>query len=70
MSGEKRAPSADQLTQYSQENKEAKTLTTGHGAAIDSKIDSLTAGPQGPMLIQVTCLFICLFVICLFILLL
>ncbi|WP_411023556.1 catalase, partial [Salmonella sp. s51228] len=27
-------------------------LTTGHGAPIDTKVASLTAGPKGPLLLQ------------------
>ena len=59
-----RCPSAKQLTEYSKEAKGVPTLTTGHGAPIDTKVASLTAGPKGPMLIQVRdslCLFVCLF---------
>ncbi|KAI6660304.1 Catalase [Oopsacas minuta] len=51
MSGDKRSPSADQLVQYAKESKPS-TLTTGHGAPVDNKVDSLTAGPQGPMMLQ------------------
>ena len=30
-----------------------ETLTTGHGAPVADKLNSMTAGPRGPLLIQV-----------------
>ena len=52
---DKRNPSADQLTHFSNEAKQdgTRTLTTGHGAPVDTKVASLTAGPKGPLLLQV-----------------
>ena len=29
-----------------------RSLTTGHGAPVDDKLSSLTAGPRGPLLLQ------------------
>ena len=33
--------------------KMVETLTTGHGAPVADKLNSMTAGPRGPLLIQV-----------------
>ncbi|CAH0383406.1 unnamed protein product [Bemisia tabaci] len=47
-----RDPASDQLNSFKHSVKEKLTLTTGHGAPVDSKSASLTAGPDGPILLQ------------------
>jgi len=37
---------------YRRKHKAAEVLTTGHGAPISDKLNSVTAGPRGPLLIQ------------------
>ncbi|XP_017879786.1 catalase [Ceratina calcarata] len=53
MSGMKREPTAEQLTQYKKHVKgQQPVLLTGNGAPIANKTASLTVGPRGPLLIQ------------------
>ena len=50
---------SDQLKHFKQSTgkKGVKQLTTGHGAPIGDKVNSITAGPRGPVLIQVCTTF-------------
>jgi catalase len=48
---------ANQLLNYGENNKNnSERLTTGHGAPVGDKLNSLTAGPRGPILLQDTTL--------------
>jgi len=42
----------NQLEDFRRENLNGEQLTTGHGAPIADKLNSMTAGPRGPILIQ------------------
>eukprot|EP00088_Acartia_fossae_P018757 TRINITY_DN2085_c0_g1_i11.p1 TRINITY_DN2085_c0_g1~~TRINITY_DN2085_c0_g1_i11.p1 ORF type:complete len:519 (+),score=128.42 TRINITY_DN2085_c0_g1_i11:32-1558(+) len=46
-----RDEATNQLESYKQQNRQDQ-LTTGHGAPIDDKLNSLSAGPRGPILLQ------------------
>jgi catalase len=44
---------ANQLIEYGEKNKDnSDRLTTGHGQPVGDKLNSLTAGPRGPILLQ------------------
>jgi len=47
-----RDKAADQLHRYSQAKQNTDTLTTGNGAPIADKMNSMTAGPRGPIALQ------------------
>merc|ERR1712212_312514 len=47
-----RDTASDQLKHYKQTKGKKGQLTTGHGAPIGDKVNSITAGPRGPVLIQ------------------
>ncbi|XP_023221327.1 catalase-like isoform X1 [Centruroides sculpturatus] len=47
-----RDKAAEQLSEYKEKNPEGKLLTTQTGCPIGDKLNSLTAGPRGPMLLQ------------------
>lgn len=47
-----RDPATEQLTQYKKSHSKPGVLVTGHGAPIDDKMNSLTIGPRGPILLQ------------------
>jgi len=46
-----RDEATNQLENYKQQNRKEQ-LTTGHGAPIDDKLNSLSVGPRGPLLLQ------------------
>lgn len=44
---------ADQLCEYAKKMRnQSELLTTGHGQPIGDKLNSLTVGPRGPILLQ------------------
>jgi len=47
---------AQQLNEYKSQQVNGASLTTGHGAPVGDKLNSLTAGPRGPILLQDTTL--------------
>lgn len=47
-----REPAAEQLTNYKKNHAKPGTLVTGHGAPIDDKMNTLTIGARGPILLQ------------------
>lgn len=47
-----RDKATDQLKEYAANNKDGGTLMTGTGAPIDDKLNSMTVGPRGPLLMQ------------------
>jgi len=47
-----RDKAADQLEANMRDKKKKETLTTGNGAPIADKINSMTAGPRGPLVMQ------------------
>jgi len=49
-----RDPAAEQLTQFKNSNPTPGQLTTGHGQPIDDKLNTLTIGARGPVLLQDT----------------
>lgn len=52
MADKKRAPHAEQLTNFKNAQKKPDTLTTSGGAPIGSKTAVRTVGPRGPMLME------------------
>lgn len=49
-----RDPAAEQLTEFKNKTPSPALLVTGHGQPIDDKLNSLTIGPRGPILLQDT----------------
>ncbi|KAK6638501.1 hypothetical protein RUM43_006768 [Polyplax serrata] len=47
-----RDPASEQLSNFKKNHPKPGVLVTGHGAPIDDKLNSLTIGPRGPMLLQ------------------
>lgn len=47
-----REPAMEQLTNYKKNHSKPGALVTGHGAPIDDKLNSLTIGSRGPILLQ------------------
>lgn len=47
-----RDPASDQLVNYKKKQTEKTHIVTGHGAPVDNRGASLTAGPRGPILLQ------------------
>ncbi|XP_039254419.1 catalase-like [Styela clava] len=47
-----RSKAADQLKEYATATKNGGALTSSTGAPIDQKLQSMTVGPRGPMLLQ------------------
>lgn len=47
-----RNKSADQLKEYSRDKSNPDMLTTGHGAPVDNKADTMTVGNRGQVLLQ------------------
>jgi len=47
-----RDKATNQLENFRRKNGMIETLTTGHGAPVADKLNSMTAGPRGPLLIQ------------------
>jgi len=47
---------AQQLFEYKNQQQNSERLTTGHGCPVGDKLNSLTAGPRGPILLQDTTL--------------
>ncbi|XP_059468972.1 catalase [Neocloeon triangulifer] len=47
-----RDQATNQLKDYKEKEGTASKLTTGHGAPISEKLNSLTVGPRGPILLQ------------------
>lgn len=42
----------DQLKDFGQEKKNPDVMTTSHGHPVDDKLNTMTAGPRGPVLLQ------------------
>lgn len=47
-----REKSKEQLSEYAQAKRIPDELTTGDGVPIDDKLNVLTVGPRGPLLLQ------------------
>ncbi|XP_065348193.1 catalase-like [Cloeon dipterum] len=47
-----RDPATNQLHSYKEKQGSTSKLTTGHGAPIGDKLNTLTVGPRGPVLLQ------------------
>ncbi|EEB14972.1 Catalase, putative [Pediculus humanus corporis] len=47
-----RDPATEQLSNYKKNHPKPEVLVTGHGAPIDDKLNSLSIGPRGPLLLQ------------------